>query len=229
MDDQRIREETTMTNIIAGSKHYRLAQELEESHDELLTSIRVLIWKMGMASSHEEADSLSHEILNETIITAINIEDRYNAVKSMRAWLLGIATNKIRELRTKEARRGKRVGTVAETYQYSLEKSKSAPIMNKDSERITEDEMIDYLNARNTQDNPLDHKIHISFAELISLVGPGDQKVLKLAFQDNLKGNDLAATLKLSDGAANVRLSRAISRLRQAYLASEASERSENE
>jgi hypothetical protein len=26
--------------------------------------------------------------------------------------------------------------------------------MNKDSERITEDEMIDYLNARNAQDNP---------------------------------------------------------------------------
>jgi DNA-directed RNA polymerase specialized sigma24 family protein len=73
----------------------------------------------------------------------------------------------------------------------------------------------------------LDHKIHISFAELISLVGPDDQQMLKLAFQDNLKGNDLAATLKISDGAANVRLSRAISRLRQAYLASEASERSE--
>jgi hypothetical protein len=35
--------------------------------------------------------------------------------------------------------------------------------------------------------------------------------------------------LKISEGAANVRLSRAIKRLQQAYLASEVSERSKNE
>lgn len=229
MDDQKIKDLLIMVKVVVSTKQRKLAHVIEESHDQLLTSIRVLIWKMGMAGSHTEADDLSHEVLNETIITAIEIEDRFNDDKSMRAWLLGIATNKIRELRTKEARRGKRMGTVAETYQHSLEKSKSAPGKYKDLEHITEDEMIDYLNAHNTLSAPLGHRIRISFAELISLVGSDDQEVLKLAFENNLKGNDLAATLKISSGAANVRLSRAISRLRQAYLASEASERSKNE
>ena len=52
--------------------------------------------------------------------------------------------------------------------------------------------MIDFLNS-NTQGNPLNQKIHLSFAELITLVSVGDQEVLKLAFEDNLKGIDLAA------------------------------------
>lgn len=229
MDDQKIKDVLIMVKVVVSTKQRKLAHVIEESHDQLLTSIRVLIWKMGMAGSHEEADDLSHEVLNETIITAIEIEDRFNDDKSMRAWLLGIATNKIRELRTKETRRGKRMGTVAETYQNSLEKSKSAPGRYKDLEHITEDEMIDYLNAQNTLSAHLGNRIRISFAELISLVSSDDQEVLKLAFENNLKGNDLAATLKISSGAANVRLSRAIGRLRQAYLASEASERSKNE
>lgn len=226
MNDQIIRDQMNMARNTTGSKQRKLAHVIEESHDQLLTSIRVLIWKMGMASSREEADSLSHEVLNDAIIKAIEIEDRYNDDKSMRAWLLGIATNKIRELRTKENRRGKRVGTVAEIYQNSIENSKSAHQRYKDQVQITEDEMVDYLNAHNTLRDPLDHRIQVGFAELISLVNIDDQEVLKLAFESNIKGNDLAATLKVSIGAANVRLSRAISRLRKAYLAGEASERS---
>ena len=211
----------------SASKHQKLVQVIEESHEKLLTSIRVLIWKMGMAGSREEADDLSHEILNETVLTAIKIEERYDSTKSIHAWLMGIAANKIKEMRNKEIRRGKRTGSVTENYQHIQEKSVSG--RKKESEQITEDEMIDYLAAHSAANNSLNNKIHISFDELISLVGLDDSDVLKLAFVYNLKGKDLAATLKISEGAANVRLSRAIKRLQQAYLASEVSERSKNE
>lgn len=228
MNDQKIMEEIMMNNV-AGLKRQKLVQAVEESYDQLLTSIRVLIWKLGMAGNRDEANELSYEILNETVATAINIEARFDIHKSMHAWLMSIATNKIRELKTKEARRGKRMGNVTETYHNRLERSKYAPNGHRSSENITEDEMIDYLNTYDGSRNPLHDKIHLSFAELISLVGPEDQQVLKLAFEDNLRGNDLAASLKISVGTANVRLSRAVTRLRQAYLASEASERSKNE
>ena len=89
-----------------------------------------------MAGSPEEANDLAHEVLNETIITAIEIADRYSDDKSMRAWLLSIATNKIRDLRSKEIRRGKRMGTVVETYENSLENNRSASAKYKDLERI---------------------------------------------------------------------------------------------
>ena len=225
MNDQRIREKLTMNKDQAGSKRRKLVQAIEESYEDLLTSIRVLIWKMGMAGSREEADDLSHEILNETVLTAVEIEERYDATKSIHAWLMSIAANKIRGLRTKEFRRGKYMGSVTERYQHIQENSISD--RNKALEHITEDEMIDYLATHSTPNNPLNNKIHISFNELISLVGLDDRHVLKLAFVYNLKGKDLAATLKISEGAANVRLSRAIKRLQQAYLASEVSERSE--
>lgn len=229
MDDQIIREEITMNNDITGLKRRKLAQAIEETHDKLLQSIRVLIWKMGMAASRDEANDLSHEILNETVLTAIEIEERYDPEKSIHAWLMSIATNKIKAMRTKEFRRSKRMGVATETYQYTQEKSKSVSSRHKESEQITEDEMIDYLITHNTENNPLHNKVHISFDELVSLVSSEDRHVLKLAFVYNLRGKDLAATLKISEGAANVRLSRAINRLQQAYLASEASERKKNE
>ena len=135
--------------------------------------------------------------------------------------------NKIKELRTKEIRRSKRTGVVTETYQSGKQNSRSAGNSIENSEQITEEEIIDYLIARNADTNPMHHKIHLTFDELVSLVGNDDRLVLKLAFVDNVRGNDLAAILKTSMGAANVRLSRAIGRLRHAYLSSEAGERSE--
>ena len=225
MDERKIRKEVAMNNDVQGSKRRKLAEAMEESYENLLTSVRVLIWKMGMAGSREEADDLSHEILNETVLTAIEIEERYDPTKSIHAWLMSIAANKIRGLRTKESRRSKYMGGVTESYKHTRERSTSD--RNKALEHITEDEMIDYLVTYSTSNNPLNNKIHISFDELVSLVGLDDRHVLKLAFVYNLKGKDLAATLKISEGAANVRLSRAIKRLQQAYLASEVSERSE--
>jgi RNA polymerase sigma factor (sigma-70 family) len=226
MDEQILREEVTVTNV-SNAKHRKLAQEIEEMHDNLLTSIRILIWKMGMAASKKEAEDLSHEILNETVITAIEIDERFDPEKSIHAWLMSIATYKIKALGTKENRRSKRMGIVGETYQFAQQKSKSTISGHEESEKITEDEMIDFLVSRNLDENPLRHKVHLKFGELISLVSPDDQILLKFAFVDNLKGKDLAAILKTSVGAATVRLSRVIHRLRLAYLSSEASERSE--
>jgi RNA polymerase sigma factor (sigma-70 family) len=216
-----------MTNEISNVKFRSLTQVIEKMHDKLLTGIRILIWKMGMAVSKQEADDLAYEILSETVTTAFRIADRYELGKSAHAWLMSIATNKIKEMRTKEYRRSKRMGVANETFQSVQRHLEHSLSGNVQSEQITEDEMIDFLVARNVDTNPICHKIHLSFDELVSLVSPDDQLILKLAFVDNLKGKDLAAFLQTSIGAANVRLSRAINRIRKAPLASEASERSE--
>ena len=112
---QIIREEVTMTNEMSDIKLRKLAQVIEKTHENLLTGVRVLIWKMGMAASRQEAEDLAHEILNETVTTAFEIADRYKLEKSAHAWLMGIATNKIKEMRTKEYRRSKRMGIATET------------------------------------------------------------------------------------------------------------------
>jgi len=206
-----------------------LAKVIEERYDSLLTGIRVLIWKMGMAGSEKEANELAQEILNETVVTALQNASSFIPEKSAHAWLMGIGANKIKELRTKEIRRNKRTGVVSETYQFSKQNVNSANTKVENLEQITEEDMIDFLITKNADTNPIRHKFHLTFDELVSLVNPDDRLILKLAFVDNLKGKDMAANLQTSAGAANVRLSRAISRLRKAYLSSEASERSENE
>jgi RNA polymerase sigma factor (sigma-70 family) len=213
----------------SNTSNSELVRVIEERFDSLLTGIRVLIWKMGMAGSEKEAEELALEILNETVVTALQRESNFNPEKSAHAWLMGIGVNKIKELRTKEIRHNKRTGVVTETYQFSEKNISPTTTRVENLEQITEEDMIDYLITKNADANPIRHKIHLTFNELVSLVNPDDRLVLKLAFVDNLKGKDLAATLETSVGSASVRLSRAISRLRQAYLFSEASERSKNE
>ena len=229
MNGQITRDEITMTNNLSDIKRHKLAQTIEKMHENLLTSVRVLVWKMGMVASRQEADDLAHEILNETVSTALVPEtvNRYELDKSAHAWLIGIATNKIKEIRTKENRRSKRMGVATDAFQSLPQMSNSVSGGHDEAEQVTEDEMIDYLVAQSSNNNSINFKIHLNFDELVSLVGPDDRLVLKLAFVDNLKGKDLAATLKTSEGSTNVRLSRAIRRIRQAYLASESSERSE--
>ncbi len=206
-----------------------LVKVIEERYESLITGIRILIWKMGMAGTPQEADELAHEILSETVVTALQSASKFNPERSAHAWLMGIGANKIKELRAKEIRHNKRKGVVTETYQFSKKNVNPANTNVENLDQITEEDMIDFLITKNTHANPIRHKIHLTFDELVSLVNSDDSLILKLAFVDNLKGNDLAATLQASVGAANVRLSRAISRLRKAYLNSEASERSENE
>ena len=202
MNVQITRKETTMINDLSDIKRCKLAQEIEEKYEYLLTGIRILIWKMGMAASKKEADDLAYEILNETVATAIQIAERYEIEKSAHAWLMGIATNKIKEMRTKEYRRSKRMGIATETYRSIQQNSNRINSGHKETEQITEGEMIDYLVAHNNQTNLLGNKIHLNFDELISLVSPEDRFVLKLAFVDNLKGKDLAAILQTSTGVS---------------------------
>ncbi len=226
MDVHLKKRKSTMINDMPDVNHRKLAQAIEESCDSLLTGIRVLIWKMGMAGSEKEANELAQEILNETVVTALQNASSFIPEKSAHAWLMGIGANKIKELRTKEIRRNKRTGVVTETYQFSNQNVNAANTNVENLDQVTEEDMIDFLITKTADANPIRHKIHLTFDELVSLVNSDDSLILKLAFVDNLKGKDLAATLQTSVGAANVRLSRAISRLRKAYLNSEASERS---
>ena len=86
-----------------------------------------------------------------------------------------------------------------------------------DSGMLTEDEMFDLLYQSAGQANSHHQP---TLEELLSLVKPSDQEVLRLAFVDGLRGKSLAAALGISEGAAWSRLSRAIARLRKAYFQS---------
>ena len=62
-----------------------------------------------------------------------------------------------------------------------------------------------------------DHRV----LELLDLVSPAERQILALRYVDRLKGRDLAASLGIGEGAARVRLGRALTSLRGEYRRAE--------
>jgi RNA polymerase sigma factor (sigma-70 family) len=60
-----------------------------------------------------------------------------------------------------------------------------------------------------------------SLAELLELVSPQDQLILRYRYVDGLNGHELATALGIRENAARVRLNRALQRLTAAYFEAE--------
>lgn len=200
-----------------------LARAIEENYIKLLGGIRALVWKMGISDNPSTVDIVAHEIFNETVIIALEKANLYDPLKPAHSWLLGIAANKIKEYIRKTAYRESKTPSVVDVHISTQNKTQNIQTSEL-TQKLTEEEMMDFL-LFHSSENPLwQGRRHLSFDELISLVNNVDRLVLSLAFKQNLNGKDLAAALGISEGAAYVRLSRAISRLRKVYLKSENSE-----
>jgi RNA polymerase sigma factor (sigma-70 family) len=201
-------------------KRRALAEAIEGNYTRLLGGIRALVWKMSISGIPSTVDMLAYEIFNEAVVVALDNAGRYDPTKPAHSWLLGIAANKIKEHMRKTSIRERKTPSVVDVH-VSKQNRKQNTETTDFTQELTEEDMIDSLLYRSSE-NPLwQDRINISFDELISLVNEADRLVLSLAFTDNLRGKDLAATLGISEGAAYVRLSRAISRLREAYLKNE--------
>jgi RNA polymerase sigma factor (sigma-70 family) len=197
-----------------------LAKVIEENYTRLLGGIRALVWKMGISDNPSTVDMVAQEIFHETVVVALEKSDRYDPIKPAHSWLLGIAANKIKEYMRNTTYRESKTPSVVNAHT-SIQNKKRNMETSDLTQKLTEEEMLDFL-LYHSSENPLwQGRIHLSFDELISLVNEVDRLVLNLAFNKNLRGKDLAATLGISEGAAYVRLSRAISRVREAYLKSE--------
>jgi RNA polymerase sigma factor (sigma-70 family) len=201
-------------------KRRALAEAIEGNYTRLLGGIRALVWKMSISDVPSTVDMIAHEILHETVVVALDKAGRYDPTKPAHSWLLGIAANKIKEYMRKTSNRERKTPSVVDIHVSKQNRKQNTDTVGFTQE-LTEEDMIDSLLFRSPE-NPLwQDRINKSFDELINLVHEADRLVLSLAFTDNLRGKDLAATLGISEGAAYVRLSRAISRLREAYLINE--------
>lgn len=210
---ERAKESTTS---IRDSDHLRRRQLLTEAIERhwptLLAGIQVYVKRFGLAEDRPVIEELSREILQDTVVTALQKAGNYNPARQAYPWLLGIALNHIRRLRRTQGYERRHITPVADMPQIRRATQQS------DSGMLSEDEMFDLLYESTAPANSYSQPM---LDELLSLVGHSDQEVLKLAFVDGLRGKSLAAELGISEGAAWARLSRAIARLRKAYLQSE--------
>ena len=198
------------TDLIADEKHItgylQLYQAIEQHWKQLLPSIRVQVKKLNLATDQASVEDMAQEILNEAIAQALQNYAQYDPDRPVLPWLRKIAFNQALMLRRRRNLEDEHITLVGdETKKLSEEAG---------FEQMTEDEMFGLL----YQISNVDFDGKLALNDLLSLVKESDREVLELAFVYSLRGKDLAAKLGISEGAAWVRLSRAIQRLREAYI-----------
>lgn len=165
--------------------------------------------KFGLTANRDTIETVTQEIFNDTVETALKIADKFDINRSPQAWLLGIAANKVKEWQRDQTYKSNKVVSLAELPQARQLNQQSS------SDRLSDEEILGLLYQSSELSTP---ESQLMFEDLLSLVNDSDQEVLKLVFVDGKSGKLLAATLGITEGAAYTRKFRAIERLRKAYF-----------
>lgn len=204
MSRQNEREAIFDHDAPASVNENTLRTALEVHQKDLMTGIRVYLWKFGAVTQRSELEDKAKEILQETAVEALGNADHYDPTRPVKLWLLGIAINRIRQMQRARYRQSRVVVSIHETTQAQ------AIYQHSPVSTVTEDDLFDLIHHDNASDK-------LSLTEMLSVVDQADREILSLRFIEDLTGEELAAALGTSVGAAYVRLSRAKNRLRQQF------------
>lgn len=188
----------------SGSKT-QLLECIEQNVEILLININIYIRKVGLAVEGEQR-AIALEILQETIVQALEHADRFVPTLQPLAWLLGISMNVIKRKKVEQAKHARR-----EIFLGRL-------VVQHDGS-ASEEEILDRIFPPARESEPgqaLESEEEVN--AMLSLVSFRDQQMLRLAVIEDLNGESLAQRLGISVEAARMRLSRSVHRLRLALL-----------
>jgi RNA polymerase sigma factor (sigma-70 family) len=184
-------------------KQQQLSRFIEKQADEILPTLRFYVLRAGLAQGGQAAQ-LASELLDELTVAALEGADRFQAERGARAWLLGIAANLIRRKQAALSRLERREPLAGD-------------LAVRADGVLDEDSFFDLLAAQDGE-NPERRLLEDEgFRRRLQRLNPGDQQMLRLAVVAGFNGQDLAAALGVSPGAARVRLHRALQRLRLSW------------
>lgn len=181
----------------------RLRQAIAGEAEGLRGTLRVYLYRAGLADG-ADLERAAAELLNEVVVEALAHEDRFQAGRKARPWLLGIAANLIRRRQAAERRQTLREPLVRDLYP-------------GDEDAFSDDELFDWiaeLAGAATEDT---HEAEARAEALLAPLPQAERQVIRLAVLHELDGRALAAALGTTPGAARVRLSRALAKLRLLY------------
>jgi RNA polymerase sigma factor (sigma-70 family) len=212
-EEQIVREEITPREQLYGV--------IEDHLERLRSGVQVLVARSGIAEGSQAINDVADEILAMALETTILIADRYDPSQNAYSWLLTIAANKLKDYSKKVAREYRHADLIGNMPDpQPQEQSKSEPLWNE----LAEDEKLERMLSKKTGHSRLEDQL-FGLEELLSLVNENDRAILRLAYVSEMSGQELAAVLNITEAAALMRLSRARSRLYDAYYKSEKSAR----
>ena len=179
-----------------------LLQFLEDHRAPLLSTIR--FYARCLSLDAEDGEHIAIEVLQETVIEALNHAGRFDPTRQPRPWLLGIALNIIKRKKADMARRQQREVTLGQL-------SRLHP------EYVTESDLLDHLIPPSEIGPEQEVEADEQVRALLSLVSVEDQEVLCLAILEGFEREALAQRLGTTVGTAGMRLHRALRRLRAAW------------
>ncbi len=212
-------EDQVIRNDIMHREH--LYEAIEGCLDRLKTGVQVLVARSGIAEGSNAINDVADEILAMTLETVFQIADRYDSSLNVYSWLLTIASNKLKDYRKKIAREYRHADLIGNMPSpQSQDQSKFEPNWNISAE----DKKLERMLTQKADHSQLEDQL-FGLEDLLSLVNENDRNILQLAYVSEMSGQELADALNITEAAALMRLSRARSRLYDAYCKSEKSTR----
>jgi RNA polymerase sigma factor (sigma-70 family) len=190
-----------------------LLQLISDEWRSLSKRVIMHIKKFKLASENNLASQMAQDVIQDAFVIALEKAQDYNPANPIGRWFFYIAFNCIRHLHREKVKEHRHISLVSDAVSALNKRSTT------DTQAISEADMLDRLNK--AQNRAAGNQA--TLAELLSLTAETDREILRLAFEEELQGKDLAARFGISEGAARVRLFRAIARLREAYLGSDLS------
>lgn len=169
----------------------------------LLGTLRLYVARAGLAQ-WQETEAAAAELLDEVTAQALAGAGRFRPEARPMPWLLGIAANLVKRQRVERARRAAREPLVAD-------------LAGRAGEGLSEAELFDRLGGMAAGDPGRALEEDEVVAEILGRISPADAQVIRLAVLHDLNGEELARSLDITQGAARVRLHRALNRLRAAW------------
>lgn len=182
---------------------------LEEHADELLSTVRLYVAKAKFAS-REVLEDVAAEVFTEVAAQVLASADRFDPARRPYAWILGVAGNVVKRRQAEFYRQAQREQLITDLN------------LDPDAADISDSELFDRLATINLQafdqiatDPPEStYETQEILAVAIGQLSPDDRTILRLALKHEFDCNLIASELDIKSGAARVRLSRAIQRLR---------------
>jgi RNA polymerase sigma factor (sigma-70 family) len=176
---------------------------------QMLHHIRFYLYKAGLGGDRE----LALELFHESVAAALASEQSYDANRSAKAWLLGIAAHMVQRRRALYFRQKK----------HETQASDLASAHQLDGE-MDEEQLFDYLltlgQAGPTHADPETSVLgRVAVDELLAPLSDEDRQVITYNLLYEMNGQEIAQVLETSPVAARVRFHRALKRLRACWPA----------
>ncbi|HEY7415919.1 MAG TPA: sigma-70 family RNA polymerase sigma factor [Ktedonobacteraceae bacterium] len=205
---------TISTDTAAELRHY-----LANDHNiECLYGIlRSYIRKSGLVSPDDEdaVNDTTYELLQNLVLKAFELVEKYHG-SGLRAWLLSIAQNLLKQRRAEWARHHQRETSLSELSEHPRSTS-------------NESEFFDLFTQPALHDPAHSVEIREQLRGALACLSQEDQQIITLNLHYGFHHTEIARLLGITSVAARVRFSRALDRLRNAWNAQEDHKRGESD